>query len=305
MITTFLAVLPIFLLIVTGWLCKQRFVAQPAFWLAADKLVYYLFFPCLLILEIGSADFSGGHTGSALMAAIGATLLVGALVFLVRLAWRMPNDLFTSIFQGSTRYNSYVFIALSQALFGDAGVALSGVFIAWMVVLTNFSSVLVMNRYGDGSSKALSSIARSIVSNPLIAAALLGLLLNVMGWRIEGAARQFMAYLGHAATPLSLMSVGAGLMLVMHPSKTVATVLATVLKLLVLPLLTWGLLKLGTAHAMPAQIALLYAAMPCAGNAYILARQMGGDAEAMASIITWSTLASVLTITLIMGSAMA
>lgn len=103
MTTTFLAVLPIFLLIVTGRLCKQLFIPQPAFWLAADKLVYYLFFPSLLILEIGAADFSGGHTGSALMAAIGATLLVGALVFLVRLAWRMPNDLFTSIYSRAAR----------------------------------------------------------------------------------------------------------------------------------------------------------------------------------------------------------
>ena len=53
---------------------------------------------------------------------------------------------------------------------------------------------------------------------------------------------------------------------------------------------------------MMAHVAILYAAMPTAGNAYILARQMGGDAEVMASIITVTTLVSVISITLVMGT---
>ncbi len=53
---------------------------------------------------------------------------------------------------------------------------------------------------------------------------------------------------------------------------------------------------------MPANITILYSTVPYAGNAYILARQMGGDHEAMASIITWTTLLSIITVTLILGS---
>lgn len=298
----FLSVLPIFLLIVTGKLCARFFVQQEVFWKSSDKLVYYIFFPCLLVLEIGSADFAGSATGMAIIGTVGGTLLVALIIFLGRCAVPVEDRLFTSIFQGGTRYNSYVFIAMSQMLFGDAGVALAGVFIAWMIVLTNFTSVLVLNHYGEGGKKSLRGMFHSLATNPLIVAALIGLLVNALDWQIHSALRQFMKYLGNAATPLSLMSVGAGLILVMPASKIWATVYAVVLKLLLLPAATLLILHRLDASGLAANTALLYACMPCAGNAYILARQMGGDMQAMAAMITWSTLGSVLTMTLVLGN---
>ena len=62
------------------------------------------------------------------------------------------------------------------------------------------------------------------------------------------------------------------------------------------------LLKIYPAHDMLiASLAVLYCAVPCAGNAYILSRQMGGDSSAMASIITWETVISIITIPVMMA----
>lgn len=97
------------------------------------------------------------------------------------------------------------------------------------------------------------------------------------------------------------MSVGGSLVLTMHSRRTVATAYSVRLKLLLMPLCTKALLRALGASGTPANIALLYASAPCAGNAYILSRQMGGDSEAMASIITWTTLLSAVTITVIVG----
>jgi malonate transporter and related proteins len=302
MINVFLSVLPIFLLIVLGYVTKNHFISDDGFWKASDKLVYYLFFPCLLLLDISDANFASASTSTGLVATIGSTLMIAVLIFAGQRFVKVKNDLFTSIFQGGVRYNSYVFIALSQSLFGGDGVALSGIFIAYMIVLTNVMSVMVMNHYGEGSKKSLKGMATALLENPLIIAALLGLALNASGCHITGALKQLMQYLGNAATPLSLMSVGSGLILVMHTQKIVATIYSIGLKLLLMPALTLVLLKMQGATGAPANVALLYASVPCAGNAYILARQMGGDSTAMASIITWTTLASALTITLILGT---
>lgn len=302
MLNTFLSILPIFLLIVAGYLARHYFLTDDGFWKTADKAVYYLFFPSLLVLEISNADFDGGATTHALAATVGGTLIVAAVILIGQRVVNVKNDLFTSIFQGGVRYNSYVFIALSQSLFGTEGVALSGVFVAYMIVLTNVMSVLLMNHYGTGGKKSVASSVLALAKNPLIIAALLGVVLNLIGVNISGAIRQFLAYLGNAATPLSLMSVGGGLVLSMQASRTIATVYATALKLLLLPICTFVLLKALGVSGVSANIALLYAAVPCAGNAYILARQMGGDAEAMASIITWTTLFSVVTVTVILGT---
>lgn len=302
MLNVFLSILPIFLLIVFGFLSKLYVKDVAVFWGFSDKFVYYLFFPALLIMDISEADFSGADSFYPVMATIISTLVIALIIFAVKFFVDTSPDLFTSIFQGGIRYNSYVFIALSQSLFGSEGVALSGFFVAYMIILTNILSVLVMNHYGTGSKKSLSGAVLALTKNPLIIGALLGVLMNVLNLHITGAIKQLFQYLANAATPLSLMSVGAGLIVSMHIRKMVSISYATLLKLVAMPLITIALVKYFGATGVPASIAILYSAVPCAGNAYILARQMGGDHEAMASIITWTTLLSVMTVTFILGS---
>lgn len=305
MMPVFEAVLPIFLLIVVGGVVKRGFIGNADFWGAADKLVYYLFFPALLLLEVSRAEFSGRDTFPALAAVAGATTMVGLLVFAGQVFVRVPCNLFTSIFQGGVRYNSYVFMALSQSLFGEDGVALSGVFVAYMIVLTNVMSVMVMNLYAADGKKSMCSMLLAFLRNPLIVGALIGLALNLCKVGVHGFPEQLLRYLGNAATPLSLMSVGAGLVVVTNARAAMVIMYASSLKLLVLPAITFAILKVLGVSGVAANVALLYATVPCAGNAYILARQMGGDHEAMASIITWTTVGSSATITAILSLALA
>ena len=302
MINSLFAILPIFLLIVVGHASKRWVLTDDGWWKYVDKLVYYLFFPALLIQDVSRADFAGGETSVAIAATMMATLAVGSLIFLGRVFVKTRNDLFTSIFQGGVRYNSYVFIALAHSLYGVEGVALSGVFVAYLIVLTNVMSVLVLNHFGDTGRKSLAGMFGALAKNPLIIAAILGLLMNGLGLSFGGAIEQFMTYLAGAATPLSLMSVGAGLMFNLQANRVLATVYVVGLKLMLMPIITFGLLLAMGASGVAANVALLYACVPCAGNAYILARQMGGDAPAMASMITWTTLVSTLSITLIVGT---
>lgn len=294
------AILPVFLLIVIGSVAKHKFIRDETFWTASDALVYYLFFPCLLILKIGGATFSGAQAGYGILTAVVATGLVAGMVYLYRILFALEDALFTSVFQGGVRYNSYVFIAVSEGLFGATGAALSGIFIANMIVFTNVLSVMVMNRYGSGTKKAWGSLFSKTLTNPLILGAFTGILVTMTGIEIIEPLRVLMAYLGAAATPLSLMSVGAGLVFVMERKKMLAVSYAVMAKLVFLPLFGLVFLKILGLSGPISSIALLYCTVPCAGNAYILSRQMGGDSQAMASMITWGTLLSVMTIPLFM-----
>ncbi|WP_445495203.1 AEC family transporter [Photorhabdus sp. SF281] len=302
MLNVFFSILPIFLLIILGFLSKKYVKDVSNFWNFSDKFVYYLFFPALLILDISEANFSGTDNFYPIVSTISSTIIIAIIIFSGRFFFNTTPALFTSIFQGGVRYNSYVFIALSQSLFGSEGVALSGFFVAYMIIITNIMSVLVMNHYGSGSKKSLSSAILALAKNPLIIGAIIGVLLNFFDIHITGSIKQLFIYLSNAATPLSLMSVGAGLIISMHIKKLLSISYATILKLVVMPLITILIIKYLGSSGVPANIAILYSAVPCAGNAYILARQMGGDHEAMASIITWTTLLSIITVTLILGS---
>lgn len=302
MLHTFLSVLPIFCLVMTGFVAK-KLLPHAVLWQGIEKLVYYLFFPVLLIIEVSKADFSNGGLFQSIVAPLVGTLIVAAVIFFSKVYFKIENSLFTSIFQGGTRYNSYVFIALAQSLFGNEGIVIAGVFMAYMIIAVNIMCISVMNIYGvnQNNKKGFFSIIIALVKNPLIIGVLIGLLLNYLDLQPTGAIKQYLLYLGNTATPLSLMSVGAGLIIVMDSKKTLAIFYSIFLKLLLLPAVTIILLYLMSASGLVANIALLFSAMPSAGNAYILSRQMGGDSEAMASIITWSTLLSIITIPIVIG----
>ncbi|QZX80817.1 AEC family transporter [Metapseudomonas otitidis] len=300
MINVFFSILPIFLLILTGFISKKTTRNSEAFWELSDKFVYYLFFPALLILDLSSTSFNPDQTITPILSTLLATLIIAIAAFSLKSLLRLENKLFTSVFQGGTRYNSYVFIALSQSLFGSEGVALSGIFVAYMIIATNIISVLVLNKYGSNKKDNL-SIFKSLAKNPLIIAAATGCILSSLDITISNPTRAYMTYLANAATPLSLMSVGAGLLITLETKKLIAIGHTIILKLVAMPILTFLFLKLLNASGAIAGIAMLYASMPTAGNAYILARQMGGDAESMASIITWTTVTSIVTITFTMG----
>ena len=303
MLETLLSVLPIFGLVMTGFIAK-RLLPSSDLWKGIEWLVYYLFFPVLLILEVSKANFSEPGLWGGLMATFIATMLVAILLFPMKRIFNIENTLFTSIFQGGVRYNSYVFLALSQSLFGSAGIVIAGVFMAYMIIVINILSISVLNVYGSNQSgkKNFGGIIIALFKNPLIIGVLIGIFANLLNITISGPFKQWMLYLGNTATPLSLMSVGAGLILVMDRQKISGVCLALILKLLITPLFTMISLYLLGITGLPAGIALLFATMPCAGNAYILSRQMGGDSDAMASMITWSTLLSIMTIPIIMAS---
>lgn len=295
MLGSITAVLPIFLLIISGFFAKKYFLPSADFWRSAEALTYYLLFPCLLVLKISSIDFDASSSLSLIATTIVATIIVGLVSFLMKRIFKIPNPLFTSIFQGSTRYNSYVFLGMAASLLGPDAVGLTGIFIAYMIVVTNFFSVLVMNRYGSGEKKSTLSVVKKVVTNPLILGALIGGLFNFSNLKISGFIHSYMDILGGAASPLSLLAVGAGLQLTMKAQQKYAISLAICLKLLLMPAITLAFIAMFGLKGPAVAVAVLYSALPCAGNSYILARQMGGDTDSMASIITFSTLASMLT----------
>lgn len=168
------------------------------------------------------------------MATIISTLIVTLIIFVGKLHFNTSSDLFTSIFQGGVRYNSYVFIALSQSL--------SGFFVAYMVILTNIMSVLAMNHYGTGSKKSLSGALLALTKKlPDHRRAVGGADEPVQPthYRRDKTAVRVSVSRCNATEPL--MSVGAGLIVSMHICKLVSISYAAMLKLVAMPLITIAL----------------------------------------------------------------
>ena len=154
---------------------------------------------------------------------------------------------------------------------------------------------------GGGLWRTSLVVGKGILTNPLILACLLGLAMNLSGIGLPPVVGPLLESLGKAALPIGLLAVGAGLALDSLRGAGRPLVVSSVLKLVVLPLVALlglgGLALAGVGLDEASRgVVILYTALPCSASAYVLARQMGGDAPLMATIITTQTLAAMATL---------
>jgi malonate transporter and related proteins len=297
MLTTFGALAPIFLLIALGWLLRARGFLGDAFWPGAERLVYWILFPALLLLTTASSDLAGLRSLPLAGALVAAILLTAGLAFALRGRLGLGGASFTSIFQGAIRNNTYVGLAGAGALYGAAGLAVMGIVVFVVVTLVNVLSVIVLLSHRGGAMR-LADLLLSVASNPLILACAGGFALNATGLALPGLASAMLEILGRAALTLALLCVGAGLDLGRLGRNPPAVAAASVLKLVVMPVATWAFCRLFGVEGVAAATALLFTAAPISASSYVLARQLGGDAPLMAGLITLSTILAALTMPL-------
>jgi predicted permease len=285
-----LLMLPDFGLILMGAVLARRLGFARGFWDGAERLVYYALFPPLLFTSIVSARFSLASEGRMLAAAVSAFLCAVALGFLARWLFRPAPAFFASCVQTSFRYNSYVGLALAQSLAGPRGVALMALIVAICVPLANAFAVFALARHRQ------TGVLREMAVNPLILATVSGLVANLLGFEMPLLLGTFLSRLALASLALGLLCIGAGLTFAsVHEERPTMSYFIAV-KLLALPAIALALVHaLGLAGA-PALIVLLFAALPTASSAYILAARMGGHARPVAYAITVQTLLAMLTL---------
>lgn len=300
MIEIGLSLAPIFLLIALGWAFKRCGFPKADFWAAAERLVYFLLFPALLVGSLATSDLSRFEV-TPLIAAVSASVMVMALAVMV-IGWKLVSDglAFTSVFQGSLRFNAYVGVAAAAALFGSAGETVAAVVIAVMVPLGEALSVIALARHAGRDTPSLGNLFATLVQNPLILACFGGIALNTTEIGLPSLSEPIVGFLGRAAPPIGLLCVGASLD-VSDLGKSLKPILTTsLLKLVIMPVFMVMACSAFGVGGLTAKIALLFAALPPFSSAFSTARQSSGNATLMANLTTLATLASIVTLPAIM-----
>ncbi|WP_045222378.1 AEC family transporter [Desulfonatronum thioautotrophicum] len=289
------ALTPIFLLILLGWVFKQKDFPGTSFWPAAEKITYYVFFPALLFINTYRAPFADIEVLPITLAIVLTISIVTVLMLFVRPWLSLSGPAFSSLYQGSLRLNTYVGISAAFVLFGDQGLILSAMVIAVLVPLTNLFSVCIVSRYGINGFKGWTSLSSALLCNPLILACLLGIAANLLNVPLEFGLMEFMVIMSQASLGLGLMSVGAGLVFQGMMSSVWTVGVASTIKLAILPLLAALMGWMMGVDATSRYVIVIFASLPCGPAAYILARQLGGDHKLIAEIITIQTIAAFIT----------
>jgi len=290
-----LAIAPIFLLIVLGHVLRRGGIPSLEFWNLNDKLVYWVLFPALLFYKMATMELSGDLLGryafviySGLGSAIVFSLIAGHFGRLERPTW-------TSVVQGCARHNTFIALAVSDRVFGAEGLAIAAIITALLIPMV---TLIISILRGAQRGGIIVAIVRDLLRNPLLIAVLLGISVNLSGVDNIPVLYEMTSILGGAALPIVLLCVGANIRIRKMAASVKPTLMSIAGKMLVFPmaiaLAAWTI-GLGPNETL---IAMIFGAAPSASGAYTLARQMGGDAPTMATIITVQTTISFITLPL-------
>jgi len=298
MLQIILALVPVFALLMMGFFARRHGFPGEGFWAPAERLTYYLLFPALLINSLSQASLSGAESLRIVLAVLLLLALVSSLCFLLKKPLGGSFAAYTSFYQGSMRFNTFVALATTSALLSAAGLVVAAIIAAVMIPVLNILCVLVFASEKGLVSNLLPTL-RALVTNPLILACFAGVLVNQLGG-LPAILSSTLGLLGQMALPLGLLSVGAALNLGALRASGRILYISSAIKLLLFPLVAWGVAHVLQLSELASQVLIIFAAMPTASSAYILARQLGGDAPLMAAIITAQTLFAMLTIPLVL-----
>ncbi|MSP68496.1 MAG: AEC family transporter [Alphaproteobacteria bacterium] len=301
MIQAALANTPIFGAILLGWVFRRTGFPGDGFWQPAERIAYYVLLPALLTHNLARADLSGIAVLPMASALLAGICLTAALALLVAPFLGVPPATASSVFQGSIRCNGYVGIAAGFAVFGGEGLTLVSVCIAVIVPAGNVLSVIVLTRMGRGMAGTWRAMLYQHATNPMILSCLLGVALNMTGIGAPMVLGPMLNILGQAALAIGLLAVGAGLDTAALRRTRAPTLVATALKLAVMPALTALSCTVVGVDGLAEKVAILFSAVPVAPSAYVFARHMGGDVTMMAAIITTTTMVAALSLPVVVS----
>ncbi len=287
-----LLLIPDFALILFGFFLNRITDWGRHFWTGLEKLIYFVLFPALLFNSIARTKIDLVAAAPALKTALLTVLIGMALAWLAKWLLKPDAKIFASGFQTAFRFNSYIGLAIAGRLHGEAGIAAFGIIIGLVVPLCNVGAVWALTRNSQAS------LARELLQNPLILATLGGVLYSLSGSPLPETLQLLISRMGAASLACGLLAVGAALRLDGVGRNASLIAYFTGVKLLAMPLAALLLARVFGLSGVFFDMVILFAALPTATSAYVLAVRMGGDGPVVAQCVTISTLAGMLAIPL-------
>jgi malonate transporter len=303
MVEIFLKILPFFAVIALGYLAvRTRFFSEEAT-VYLTRFVFYFALSAMLFGFAANLDVAAIFSWPFVFAYLLGTTLIWLLVAGVAL-WRGTNRE-EAVFEAHTGVIGNVgFLGIPMLALLLGPQAVGPVLLVLAVDLIVFSSILTMAitglRAGRVSMQTFGILALGLAKNPMIGSVVLGILWGATGLALPVPVNEFMTLLGAAATPCALFAIGASLAGRSAERLEVAAWLSTA-KLILHPLAVSGACWLFGVSGYAAGVMVAAAALPVAGNVFILAQHYRVAPQRVSTAILLSTAASVLTVTAVIA----
>lgn len=304
MIEIFFKTVPFFALIALGyWAGRTRFFSEEAT-AYLTKFVFYFALTAMLFRFSANLSFADIWYPDLIMGYLLGTMTVYIIATIVGMLRGL--DVATTAVEaqcaaiGNVGFLGVPMLAL---ILGDG--AVSVIVTALAVDLIVFSSLIVILITGSRDKRfspaILGTVALGLVKNPMIVAITLGLCWSALALPIPAPMNDFLAILGGAATPGALFAIGASLATKSAERLSIAGWLSFCKLILHPALVAIGVLYFFPVDPYTAAVVISAAALPVAGNVYILAQHYGVAPHRVSATILISTVVSILTVSFVIG----
>lgn len=294
------ATIPVFLLMVLGYILKICKLVDAPFVKTLNSFNFKITLPVLLFRDIATSDFSAVWDTRYVLFCFLVTLFCIVIIWTGSALFYKNKACIGEFVQASYRSSAAVLgIAFIENIYGNSGMA--PLMIIGTVPLYNIAAVLVLSftkpgQAGLNKSTLLSSL-KDIATNPIILGILLGMLVSVSGIEFPFIVTKTIGSVSSLATPLALIGLGAGFEGRKALKQIKPTVVCSLLKLVVQPLIFLPLaVYLGfTGEKLVAILIMLGA--PTTVSCYIMAKNMGHEGTLTSSVVVATTFFSSVSIT--------
>ena len=306
------AVLPIIIMVVIGYVLKKIGLVDGKFSVMLNKLVFRLFLPVMLFLNVYKIESLADYNLTYIFYAVGFVLLLFAIFLPIVIFFTPRNERRGVLLQAVFRSNyALIGLPLAGALFGERGEIVASLLSVVSIPAFNILAVISLTVFNkEGKRPSIKGIFLEIAKNPLIVGVAIGLLTLGIRAIFQKADLDFrlsdiepvmkvLNYLSGIATPLALISLGARFEFSAIKELKREIIFGTLVRTLLVPFLGISVAYLAFGNVFDgahfASFVALFAT-PLAVSTVPMTQEMKGDTDLAGQLVVWTTLVSGFTI---------
>ena len=291
-------VVPVFLVMILGYVLKKREVISSGFLSSGNKIVYYIGLPALLFRGVYTAEIGEIMDIRFIAFALLSTAASFFIIWGIAALFMKDKTVLASFAQGAFRGSfALLGIPLIINMAGDAGMARAAMVVVFVVPFFNVFSILSLAPC-TGEKLGPWKIIWTVLKNPSNVMIAIGIILAVFDIPLPIMINGAINTTANLATPLALLCLGGGMVFRGFDAKFKYAMIASILKVVVIPLAFTIVAVLMGFRDYELAVIVIMGGIPSAVVGYAMAVQMGGDAYVAGTIVVISTFMSAATLTI-------
>lgn len=291
--------IPIFLVILLGYILKKINFITEEFVRVANKYVFIVALPVMLFQDIKNTNVSGQMNVKFFFFCLVTTIIMFFFVWGIARLFVRDKSMVGAFAQASARGSAAVLgVAFVENICGNIG--MTPLMIVAAVPFFNILSVviLVFNSNEERQYSKIKGACINIIKNPIIIGIILGVIASMLPIKIPVLFERTLSYVSRTATPIALIVIGAGFEVKEVMSRLMPSLFSSFIKLIGLPVIFLPIAYMMGFRDSEMVAILIMLASPTTVSCYIMAKNMGNDEALTSNVIVLTTLLSSVTLTM-------